>query len=89
MTVEHILPAARSAEFPGMCDRLGNYVLLEKNLNRQAGNLDFVDKLSVFQQSRLLSTRQLTGSEWGPSQIEARQRILAERAVKIWRVEDS
>lgn len=96
-TIEHILPenpvhgwdASISIERQSqVLYRVGNLTLLEKHLNRDAGNRLFDEKLSIFKQSKYQMTRMLeqhAPTEWTVAAIEQRQRRLAERAVAVWR----
>jgi len=93
-TVEHILP-----ENPGegwgafsfeerMRDvvRVGNLTPLESGLNRAVGAAGFERKREVYAQSRYALTRGITGEEWTPEALRARQAAMAALAVGIWRV---
>lgn len=98
-TVEHVLPEnplsgwhliippLRQSQF---LYRLGNLTLLEKKLNREAGNLLFEDKRGLYSSSAYRLTTALekhAPAEWSTSAIAARQRQLAKRAVQVWRAD--
>ena len=94
-TVEHILPEnpaeigweqftleshARSYE------RIGNYSLLERNLNgQQAGNAPFAQKLKVYRQSQYRTSNELVQfTDWTEESIGQRQKQLARVAKTVW-----
>jgi hypothetical protein len=94
-TVEHILP-----ENPGETgwehftsdahersyERVGNYSLLERNLNaKQAGNAGFAQKQAVYQQSQYKTSKELTNiPDWTEESIAGRQAAMARAAKTIW-----
>ncbi len=95
VTLEHILPQNPG---PGwehfstdqrtrLTKRIGNLALLDKALNNNhAGNADFNTKKQVYARSRLSMTAAIAEhSQWGPSEIERRQQVLADLAVTAWR----
>ncbi len=96
LTVEHILPRNPGPEWdpvitqdPDVVDdcafRLGNLCLLTE-VNRRLGREPFTEKVKIYAASALLTTNELNGhSEWGRTQIEARQNRLAGLAVATWR----
>lgn len=97
-TIEHVLPenpsgdwaaAFPSADYERFVDRLGNYALLEKSLNRDAGNEAFTEKKKFFARSSYETTRQIAAGyeEWTKEAIDARQRGLAALAKTVWRLE--
>ena len=68
--------------------RLGNLTLLEPAANRRIGNADYTAKVSEYQRSAYVITRDivdLAPQEWTPALLEERQRRLAARAVHVWR----
>lgn len=88
-TIEHILPK-NAAESPkngeNLIDRLGNLLLLEKKLNKEARSSPFFDKKMIYQKSHYeLPKKLLSYNEWTAEKIEERQKKLAEYAVEIWR----
>ena len=97
-TIEHILPenpepehwpAFTTEEHERYVDRLGNYALLEQDLNtRYAGNTAFAVKLPVYQQSHYKLARNLDEyPEWLPVAVDQRQSSMARVAKTIWRLE--
>lgn len=98
-TVEHILPEhptdAWEEAFPARYQeaavyRLGNLTLLEASLNRQLGNAPYAEKAPVYQASRYALTQaipEMAPEEWTLPLLERRQKLLAERAAHIWRVD--
>ncbi len=96
-TIEHILPENPSAEWDASVApdrqaqyayRLGNLTLLEKRVNRDAGNRTFEQKLELYEQSQYRMTKALrehAPSDWTVSAIEARQARMAARAKAIWK----
>lgn len=96
-SIEHVLPENPRAEWSAyVADerqdqyiyRLGNLALLEKTLNRDAGNGLFAEKQEFYGRSQYELTRLLAGDfpeEWTVATIERRQRQLADLAVTVWR----
>lgn len=65
--------------------RIGNLTLLDKKMNSSIGNGAFKAKKEVYKESELLITKNLAKyDDWTPSEIEARQKEFAEKAVEIW-----
>jgi len=66
-------------------NRIGNLALLQRRLNSDIGNLGFSEKRQLYQDSPFQLTSSLTEySSWGTEEIEARQKWLADLAVKAW-----
>nr|WP_319247219.1 DUF262 domain-containing HNH endonuclease family protein [uncultured Celeribacter sp.] len=96
ITLEHILPENPESNWPQFADveasaevfRLGNMMLLEENLNRDAGNLSFEDKKVIFARSDMETARKLSQEteDWGKAKINERQQFLARTATSIWRI---
>lgn len=64
---------------------LGNQALLNFVENRRARDLPFADKKNLYRKQDIELTKALTTRmRWGPSQIRARQKKLASRAVQTW-----
>ena len=94
-TVEHILP-----ENPGESawesftaeahdrsyERVGNYSLLERNLNgQQAGNAGFAQKQTVYAQSQYRTSKDLCQfTDWTEETIAKRQADMAKVAKAVW-----
>ena len=67
-------------------DMLGNQTLLNDKANSAAKNSPFPKKKPFYQKQALELTKQLIEKEeWGPDEIVARQKEMAELAVSIWR----
>lgn len=68
--------------------RLGNCVLLERAYNREIENKVYLEKVTVFNKSRFLMTRELENNypEWNEKTIERRQKKMASLAKGIWRI---
>lgn len=103
-TIEHILPEnpadAWCALFPkdkweGNVYRLGNLALLESGSNRTVGNAEYDQKRDAYAVSMYATTKRIAADapeQWTPELLEARQQLMAKRAVHIWRspyVQDS
>lgn len=94
VNLEHIMPQTRDPhwvdsvtieEHAAFLKRFGNLALLDKALNGQSGNLPFADKIAAFKGSKIALTSQIaTYQTWTSAEIEARQKALAELAVKAW-----
>jgi Protein of unknown function DUF262/Protein of unknown function (DUF1524) len=96
-TVEHILPVNPTSEWDGdfaqedwerSVERLGNLTWLEPALNRSVGNADLATKLVAYGKSRYALSRGLPdsiGDRWTPAKVDARQHLMAGRAVHVWR----
>jgi hypothetical protein len=78
-----------SSRLRSYVDRLGNYALLEKSLNRAAGNEAFGEKRKALAKSEYVTTSELatTYEDWTKEAIDARQRGLAAVAKTIWRLD--
>ena len=95
VTVEHILPVNPGGLWPDFSaeqhrqdlTRLGNLTLLEYRLNKQVGSAGFAKKAEVYAQSGYAMTRNIEGEGWSPEAIRARQKVMAEHAVQIWRLD--
>jgi len=98
VNLEHILPQKPSdrwqALLPGVdvdsyIDRLGNMTLLDSIPNRRLGNALFQEKCSqAYAHSKLKITKELLKyQDWGPKQIDERQKHMAKIACQIWRLD--
>jgi hypothetical protein len=94
INLEHVLPqnlkegwlktwkpdAAR-----GYLKRLGNLALLNSKENSKTGNDDFAKKCTAYSTSSIVLTQRIAEfSDWTPESIDARQKQMAELAVKAW-----
>jgi len=92
ITLEHVLPENPTKAWKIMPDiasayhkRLGNLVLLKATPNAVIGNEPFSAKKPELESSTYKLTEVAGKSKaWGPNEIEARQKKLAEIAVKTW-----
>ncbi|MBQ7625732.1 MAG: DUF262 domain-containing protein [Rhodocyclaceae bacterium] len=95
-SIEHILPENPSAAWddnfqPSRQEdfiyRIGNLTLLESGLNREIGNNQLQEKLPCYKQSQYQLTQRISADydDWTPAVLNARQKLLASRAVHIWR----
>ena len=72
-------------EFKQYLNMLGNQALLNDKDNRGAKDRKFAGKKQLYGKQALELTKALAEyEEWGPSQIQARQKEMAKRAIKIW-----
>ena len=97
-TMEHVMPqtlsdqwkAALGGNYAEIHDRwldtLGNLTLT--GYNSELGNATFDEKKLKLQNTHFeLSRSLLTQSQWGPDEIEARGKVLAEIAMQRWRMQ--
>ena len=70
--------------------RIGNLTLLERNLNRDAQQKPFVEKLKYFKQSKSMLTQKLIDdyNSWNEDKIASRQKELAKHAKGIWKIQE-
>ena len=69
--------------------RIGNLTLLGAEYNRTVSNKTFKEKKKVYVKSNILITKEiLKYNAWGKNEIENRQKILAEQALKVWNISD-
>ena len=96
--LEHIFPVNPADDWPGFPSpvtddpqlRLGNLTLIEKTLNKNAGNRSFDEKKLIYAQSLVPSTQKI-GIEcdfWSKSEINVRQDRMAREATSIWRLSE-
>lgn len=97
-TVEHILPENpadsdwidfRPDARERCVERLGNYSLLERNLNsREAANSDFAGKQPIYSKSQYKTSKELCDySEWTEEAINTRQVRMAKVAKTVWAIQ--
>ncbi|MDA1012903.1 MAG: DUF262 domain-containing protein [Planctomycetota bacterium] len=97
-TIEHILPERLSAEWENSFSeelhdrcfaRIGNYALLEAGKNRDAEQLPFENKSTIYETSQYGLTKELSElPEWTEARLTGRQRRLARLATSVWRFPD-
>ena len=96
-TIEHILPESADENWGEFTDeeinrsifRLGNLALLEKNLNRDVGVLNFELKKEVFLKSNSKFTIKVSEDfeTWNESKLISRQKEMAKYAKSIWKIQ--
>jgi uncharacterized protein with ParB-like and HNH nuclease domain len=93
INLEHIMPLSANSHWPELspqnvemyCNRIGNMALLQANKNSDIGNLSFTEKKKIYSKSNFLLTNQLAQlNRWDTSEIENRQKVLANFAVITW-----
>lgn len=92
-TLEHILPENPTDEwfehFPKDSEdsfiyKIGNFTILEPDVNRMIGNKNYADKKPFYEKSRYAITNQISFKIWNPENILNRQKYLAKQAKAIW-----
>jgi uncharacterized protein with ParB-like and HNH nuclease domain len=95
INLEHIMPEVigegwehiKSEDVETHLTRIGNFALLQVQKNSNIGNKSFSIKCETYKNSTFLLTSQLADiKKWDVTQIENRQKILAELAVKTWQL---
>ncbi|MBL4627848.1 MAG: HNH endonuclease [Roseicyclus sp.] len=96
ITVEHILPENPADNWPQFSEadaasevyRIGNMILLEDKLNRNASNLSFSRKKPFYGQSIITTAIKMAteAGDWDVEKIQIRQQGLARTATGIWRI---
>jgi hypothetical protein len=97
-TIEHILPESADETWGDFSDeeinrsvyRLGNLTLLEKKLNREAGNQSYETKKLIYKESNceLTSDIERHYDNWNEEKLATRQRELAKHAKAIWKIQE-
>ncbi|NIT62046.1 MAG: DUF1524 domain-containing protein [Aliifodinibius sp.] len=97
VTLEHIMPKQlHESNWPNTteqdiethCNRIGNLCLLTVDKNTKLGNESFEEKKRVYSQSSFTLTKNLADFKgWGIDDIEKRQTMLADLAVKTWKID--
>jgi hypothetical protein len=97
INLEHILPDNPVSGWdhfdtetaPAYCERLGNMVLLQATRNAVAGNSSFSTKRRHYADSTFILTKEIADKrQWGPNEIDERQKRLAALAVKTWPIDN-
>ena len=96
-SVEHILPVSsdhwsgwsgfKKVEASDWVHRVGNLTLMSSRDNKPGSkyNSSFAKKRGSYKASSVAITRELLKyDEWTPANLQARQRMLAETAVRVW-----
>ncbi|VWD65118.1 hypothetical protein BLA50215_07952 [Burkholderia lata] len=93
VNLEHVLPENPQENWPHVepdvaaaySKRLGNLAILSTALNTEIGNKGFEEKRKVLAASQFKLTNGIADyASWGPVEIDARQAMLADLAVKAW-----
>lgn len=97
VNLEHILPKRQTNEWSQFSEdehkmyfkRLGNQTLLNSKKNSKLGNVGFDRKLEVFKESEFLINGKFLSDDdakWGIKEINSRQKMMADYAIKIWKL---
>jgi hypothetical protein len=96
VNLEHILPKSFPAKNWSGYDQethfkysllLGNLTIMNSSENKVAGQESFVDKKKIYAQSQIKLTNELNKyATWEPDDIQKRQDILGDLAVKRWSI---
>lgn len=93
INLEHVIPMKLEGNWPALSEeehrlyvrRLGNLALLPARSNSDLRSADFATKRAAFKGAPYVLTDQIASvDEWGPAQIEERQKTLADLATKAW-----
>ena len=97
ITLEHILPENDRSEWThiptekadDLCRRLGNMALLRKKLNNESKSGSYAKKAEVYAASGAIRLTAAIPSNWPPpswgeKEINERQELLADLAIKAW-----
>lgn len=93
VNLEHVLPQSPSDEWEEVdsetaeshTKRVGNMVLLQASQNQILGNKSYEEKKPILSASAFSLTREAASNlKWGKDEINARQKRLAELALKTW-----
>lgn len=97
-TIEHILPENADEkwgefnfeEINRSVYRIGNLTLLEKKLNRDAGQLPYNEKMKIYEKSGSTITKSIPEyyNTWNEDKLAARQRELAKHAKTVWKIQE-
>ncbi len=92
-TIEHIFPENPGENWEGIFPegaqevyRMGNYLLLEDRLNRDAANKSFDEKKVYYKQSKYQLAARLTTSAWHHDSLVSHQEFMANQAAAVWRL---
>ena len=92
VNLEHVLPQRpakgwnlTAEELAELQDRIGNLAILPKSLNAKLANKTFPEKCAVYKASSYYYTQWVgLKTQWGAVEIDERQSLLADEAVKTW-----
>lgn len=95
-SIEHILPENPGQGWEHISNdmleraiyRLGNLTLLEKKLNKEAGNQSFDVKKRIYEKSGINLSKKIVEdfTDWSEEQISRRQNWMAKQAKNIWKI---
>jgi len=96
-TIEHILPTNPEddslwyenfsiEEMEKLTSRLGNYILLENNINKKIGNDTFGNKIIKYKDSSYKIANDFKFEEWNPEKLKQHQKDFAKLAKSIWKI---
>ena len=94
-TIEHILPENASSiwnsdfvqkDQKDYIYRLGNYLILESKLNKEADGKLIKEKIKSYTKSTYCMVKEFDYKEWNPIKLKVRQVKLAKYASQIWRI---
>ncbi|MDR0989266.1 MAG: DUF262 domain-containing HNH endonuclease family protein [Prevotellaceae bacterium] len=95
-TIEHIMPQSPNDDWDlddddidRLSSRLGNLCLLERSLNREAGNKDYQTKVALYHKSSFITTKRIAeqyNSQWNETTIASRQQQMSKKAKDIWKI---
>lgn len=92
-TLEHILPENPTDEWfehfsrdseDSYIYKIGNFTILEPDVNRMIGNKTYDEKKPHYQKSKYLMTNSISFKIWNPENILNRQKHMAKQAKAIW-----
>ena len=99
LTLEHILPETPNDNWKEIYDeeiideyvyRIGNFTLLSQKRNRNIGNMNFSEKLKVYEKSDIIITKNIfkyyKEKEWNKENIDKRQMQMGKLAKEIWKL---
>lgn len=93
ITLEHILPEHPSDAWGSIHEethkayykRMGNLCLLKHKINSDIGNKGFISKRAYYAESAFQLTLVLSKNDsWTTADIDSRQKVLADLAIKAW-----
>lgn len=92
VNLEHVLPrnytpalGITKPEHDDLFSRLGNLTIMDSEENRDLGDMSFSEKREVYRRSELEITKSISKfSEFTRKEIDARQKVMAALAPKVW-----
>jgi uncharacterized protein with ParB-like and HNH nuclease domain len=94
VNLEHVLPKTLTKDWKINADthraylkRLGNLAIVSTRINSEIGNSSYKDKKIHFKKSSFELTKIIAENDnWGTEEINKRQEILADLAIKAWKI---